>query len=39
VFENEVLRRICGPDKEEVSNLGYYVTRNFMVYTGYLVLL
>jgi hypothetical protein len=28
------LKKIFGPDKDEVSNLGYYSTWNFVIYTG-----
>jgi hypothetical protein len=32
VFENKVLRKITGPKKNEVSNLGHYKTRIFIAY-------
>lgn len=31
--ENKLLRRVCGPRKDKVSSVGYYVTRNFVMYT------
>jgi hypothetical protein len=33
-----MLRNIFGPKKVEVSGVGYYITRNFMIYTDHLLL-
>jgi hypothetical protein len=38
-FENKLLRKISGPERDEVNSLGYYIMRNFMIYTGHPVLL
>jgi hypothetical protein len=39
VFQNQVLRKIFGSKKDGVSSLGFYMFRNFMIYTDHLVLL
>jgi hypothetical protein len=37
--EHKVHRKITGPKMVEVANLGYYIMRSFIIWTGYLVLL
>jgi hypothetical protein len=39
MFWNKVLKRIFGPKKDEVSNLGCYITRHFVMYMGHLIFL
>ena len=39
VFENRVLRRICGPKREEVTGNGEnYIMRNLGIFTPYPIL-
>jgi len=39
VFENRVLRRIFGPNRDEVTGGGeHYITRSFMICTPHLIL-
>jgi hypothetical protein len=38
MYENKVLRKIFVLKKDEVG-LGHYTARNFMIYTGHLILL
>jgi hypothetical protein len=39
VFENRVLRKIFGPNREEVTGTGgNYVMRSFMVFTPHQIL-
>lgn len=39
VFENRLLRNAFGTRNDEVNNLGYYIMRGFVIYTGHLILL
>jgi len=39
VSKSKTLRKISGPEKDNINNLRYYITRNFVIYTGHLLLL
>jgi hypothetical protein len=39
VLEIKVLREILGPKINEVSSSEYYISRNILIYSGYLVFL
>jgi hypothetical protein len=32
-----MLRKVFGSNKDEASNLGYFIAKNFVMYTGHLV--
>jgi len=38
IFESRMLRKISRPKRNEVGNLEFYITRNFVIFTSHIAL-